>query len=111
SAVIAEKPYAQPLSELLGLALEGGYTLFRHGPLDLKIAASGDPICKGLPEQIHFEDETYWPLVGDVSRVNVLATAEEKDKDTGQLRPQPMFWTLMHGKGRVFNCIPGHYTW
>src|SRR5262249_53709367 len=39
SAVIAEKPHAQPLAELLGLAWEGGYTLFRHGALDLKIAA------------------------------------------------------------------------
>src|SRR6185503_4493277 len=62
SAVIAEKPHAQPLAELLGLAWESGYTLFRHGPLDLKIVAPNSPICHGLPDTIHFEDETYWPL-------------------------------------------------
>jgi hypothetical protein len=58
SAVIAEKPHAQPLAELLGLAWEGGTTLFRHGPLDLKIARPEHPITRGLPERIHFEDET-----------------------------------------------------
>ncbi|HTE21025.1 MAG TPA: ThuA domain-containing protein, partial [Armatimonadota bacterium] len=111
SAVIAEKPHAKPLAELLGLAWEGGHTLFRHGPLDLKIGAPSHPITRGLPEHIHFEDETYWPLVGDVSRVNVLATAEEAMPGTGRLAPQPMFWTHTAGKGRVFNSILGHYTW
>lgn len=111
SAVIAEKPHARPLAELLGLAWEGGYTQFRHGPLDLKIAARDEPITRGLPERIHFEDETYWPLVGDASRVNVLATADEATPGTGQVAPQPMFWTHTVGKGRVFNSILGHYSW
>jgi HEAT repeat protein/type 1 glutamine amidotransferase len=111
SAVIAEKPHAQPLAELLGLAWEGGTTLFRHGPVDLKITARDHPITSGLPERIHFEDETYWPLVGDASRVTVLATADEAARDTGRPAPQPMFWTHTVGKGRVFNSILGHYTW
>jgi HEAT repeat protein/type 1 glutamine amidotransferase len=110
SAVIAEKLHAQPLADLLGLAWESDYTLFRHGPLDLKVATPDNPITKGLPERIHFEDETYWPLVGDSSRVTVLGTAEEPGKD-GKLAPQPMFWTHTVGKGRVFNSILGHYTW
>ena len=38
-------------------------------------------------------------------RVDVLATGEEE----GQ--PQPLFWTLEQGKGRVFVSIPGHYSW
>lgn len=109
AAVIAEKPHARRLAELLGLAWEGGTTLFRHGALDLKITAKDDPITRGLPERIHFEDESYWPLVGDASRVKVLATADEAER--GRLAPQPMFWTHTVGKGRVFNSILGHYSW
>jgi HEAT repeat protein/type 1 glutamine amidotransferase len=111
SAVIAEKPHARPLADLLGLAWEGGFTQFRHGPLDLKIAAPDHPIARGLPDRLHFEDETYWPLVGDASRVTVLATAEEPAPETGRLAPQPMFWTHTVGKGRVFSSILGHYSW
>lgn len=111
SAVIAEKPHARPLAELLGLAWENGTTLFRHGPLDLKIADRDHPITRGLPERIHFEDESYWPLVGDASRVKVLATADEAERGTGRPVAQPMFWTHTAGKGRVFNSILGHYSW
>lgn len=111
AAVIAEKPNARPLADLLGLAWEGGTTLFRHGALDLKITDRENPIMRGLPEQIHFEDESYWPLVGDATRVKVLATADEATPGTGKLAPQPMFWTHTVGKGRVFNTILGHYTW
>lgn len=111
STVIAEQPTAKPLAESIGLAWESGYTLFRHGPIDLKITAPEHPICRGLPLQIHFEDETYWPLVGDASRIHLIATADEKAKDSDQVRPEPMFWTLTVGKGRVYSCVLGHYTW
>lgn len=111
STIIAEQPTARPLAESIGLAWESGYTLFRHGPVDLKIVVPEHPICKGLPQQIHFEDETYWPLVGDASRIDLLATADEKAKDSDQLRPEPMFWTLAVGRGRVYSCVLGHYTW
>ncbi len=111
SAIIAEQPTARPLAESIGLAWESGYTLFRHGSIDLKVIAPEHPICKGLPQQIHFEDETYWPLVGDASRIDLLATADEKAKDSDQMRPEPMFWTLTVGKGRVYSCVLGHYTW
>ena len=26
-------------------------------------------------------------------------------------QPQPLFWTMEHGPGRVFVSIPGHYMW
>ena len=26
-------------------------------------------------------------------------------------KPQPLFWSLEQGKGRVFVSIPGHYSW
>jgi type 1 glutamine amidotransferase len=111
SATIAEQPHARPLAELIGLAWEGGYTLFRHGRVDLQITGREHPICTGLPPRIRFLDETYWPLVGDASRIGLLATADEKAKDSGQLQPEPMFWTCTTGKGRVYSTILGHYTW
>jgi HEAT repeat protein/type 1 glutamine amidotransferase len=111
AAVIAEKPHAQPLADLLGLAWEGGYTLFRHGALDLKITAKDHPITRGLPDRLQFEDESYWPLVGDPKRVTTLATQDEAERGTGRSAPFPMFWTHTVGKGRVFSSILGHYDW
>jgi len=111
AAVIAEKPTARPLAELLGLAWESGTTLFRHGALDVRVTARDHPITRGLPERLHFEDESYWPLVGDPARVQVLATADEPMPGSGDLKPQPMFWTHTPGRGRVFASILGHYTW
>ena len=43
--------------------------------------------------------------IGDAKDVHVLATAVEEGK------PWPMLWTYEVGKGRVFCCVLGHYTW
>lgn len=100
------------MTKLVGLAWEYDYTRWRHGPVDLKIAAPDHPICVGLPETINLLDEAYWPLKGDLSTVTVLATSNETiSKDSVQTRPEPMFYAYESGKGRVFSCILGHYTW
>jgi len=97
---------------LTGLRAEDDFSLWRHGSLDLKIAAPQHPICCGLPATIHFVDEAYWALNGDSRAVNVLVTSEEKGKGaSGETRPEPMFWAVQHGKGRVFGCILGHFNW
>lgn len=127
----------EQMTELIGLAWEYGYTRWRHGPMALKIAAPDHPICLGLPETIHLLDEAYWPLKGDRSKVTVLATSDEtvsnpapiaasyrkrNQPDTvsaarrqlvrgDQTKPEPMFYAYQCGKGRVFSCILGHYTW
>jgi len=102
----------EQMTELIGLAWEYGYTRWRHGPMALKIAAADHPICLGLPETIHLLDEAYWPLKGDRSRVTVLATSDETvSKESDQTKPEPMFYAYQCGKGRVFSCILGHYTW
>ena len=44
-------------------------------------------------------------LAGELKADRILATQIE-DK-----QPQPLFWSLEHGKGRVFVSIPGHYSW
>lgn len=102
----------EPAAKIMGLAWEYDYTRWRHGEMDLKIVAPDHPICLGLPETIHLLDEAYWPLKGDRSKVTILATSEETiSKDSEQTKPEPMFYTYECGKGRVFSCILGHYTW
>src|SRR5256714_1380191 len=50
---------------------------FRHGKVNLKLAEKENPILLGLPKQIEFVDEPYWPFIGEKSRVDVLATSDE----------------------------------
>lgn len=99
-------------AQLMGLAWEYGYTRWRHGRVSLKITAADHPICLGLPETIDLLDEAYWPLKGDRSKVTILATSDETiSEDSDQTKPEPMFYCYEYGKGRVFSCIIGHYTW
>jgi type 1 glutamine amidotransferase len=105
SATIADKE-PEKLAERIGLGFQPGKSKYRHGPLDLKIVAGNDePITRGLPREIRFVDESYWPMFGDTNQVKVLATAKEEGKDW------PMIWTFEKGKGRVFASIVGHYSW
>jgi type 1 glutamine amidotransferase len=107
-----KKDIVEPVAKLMGLAWEYDYTRWRHGEIALKIAAPDHPICLGLPETIHVLDEAYWPLKGDRSKITILATSQETiSKDSEQTKPEPMFYVYEYGKGRVFSCILGHYTW
>jgi putative heme-binding domain-containing protein len=91
-------------AERIGLAWKGGVSRFRHGPLELTFPDSKHPITRGF-EKVRFVDESYWQLAGDPNKVHVLASGEEE----GTARP--LLWTREQGKGRVFVCVPGHYTW
>jgi putative heme-binding domain-containing protein len=105
SATIADKEPEQ-LAERMGLASQPQRTKYLHTPLDLKIVAPPDhPLAVGLPRQIHFLDEPYWPMIGDATRIEVLATTNVEGED------RPMMWTFQKGPGRVFGSILGHYTW
>jgi putative heme-binding domain-containing protein len=105
SAVIGN-PDPPALAERIGLSSWSGKTKYRHTPIDLNIVAPTDhPIMRGLPRQIRFVDEPYWPLVGDTNKIDVLATSE---LDGGT---RPIMCTFHKGKGRVFVSIFGHYTW
>jgi type 1 glutamine amidotransferase len=104
------QPEWKPLLDLTGLAFGKGNRT-RRGPMEIRLAADS-PICRGLPEVIHLVDEPFWPAYGDRRAVEVLGTSEETvAKDSSELQPQPMFWTYRRGKGRVFGCVPGHFTW
>ena len=105
------QPGGDRVAALSGLAFDRSI-IVRHGPIKLRITASDHPICLGLPQTIDLIDEPYWPPVGDLSKVTVLATSDESvPKDSDKISPQPMYWTGQHGKGRIFACVPGHFTW
>lgn len=105
SATIADTE-PERLAQRLGLAAQPGRTAYRHTPFDLKLVAPAEhPITRGLPAQLRFLDEPYWPLIGDTNRIDVLAMAEID----GAARP--LVWTFQTGTGRVVASILGHYTW
>ena len=102
-----------PSSELAGLTGVGGFTRWREGLIELKVAVD-HPVCLGLPERIRFVDESYWPPspAMNPTQVQVVATSDEKTKeDSDVTEAQPMFWTRQQGKGRFCGCVLGHYTW
>lgn len=102
SSIADQDPEA--LAERIGISFQPKRSNYRHGELDLElITPKYDPLTLGLPRSIHFLDETYWPMIGDTNRVQVLATAREEGK------PWPMFWTFRRGNGRVFGTVLGHY--
>ena len=92
----------------------GGFQRWRHGPLTVEIAKPQHPICHGLPPAIRWEDEPYRPPTPpiDPEHVQVLAGSREQT-EPGQegVALQPQFWTYERGRGRVFGCVPGHYSW
>lgn len=105
------QPGGDRVAALTGLAFDRSI-IVRHGPIKVRITASDHPICLGLPETIDLIDEPYWPPIGDLTRVTVLITSDESvPKGSDNISPQPMFWTSQHGKGRIFACVPGHFTW
>ncbi len=102
----------EDIAGVTGLLFDRATIVWRHGPIDLNIVAPQHPICLGLPSKIGLFDEPYWPPVGKLADVTVLATSDESDKDrSGTPGPQPMFWTAEYGKGKVFGCVPGHFNW
>ncbi len=135
SCVVAEGTGLEDsVNDLIGLNWHWDYTRWRHGPLNLDITQVNHPICLGLPERIYFWDEAYWPLYGDRSRVNILATSKETvgnfaiRKEDGTIdfsnmaaiqqkwpeeptQDEPILWTYEYGKGRIFGSILGHYSW
>jgi type 1 glutamine amidotransferase len=83
----------------------GNGSKFRHGPLSLSFNHDpSHPISRGF-KTLKLVDESYWNLTGKLSPDRILGTGLEENQ------PQPLFWSLEQGKGRVFVSIPGHYSW
>ena len=89
----------------IGLASLGGSIKYRHGAMNVDLHPGADhPIARNL-DGIDIVDEAYWKLTGDPSELNLIGTSTEDGE------PQPTFWTVERGRGRVFVSIPGHYSW
>lgn len=83
----------------------GNGAKFRHGPLALHFNHDPEhPVSRGFTT-LRLVDESYWNLTGELPDDRVLGWADEENQ------PQPLFWSLEQGKGRVFVSIPGHYSW
>jgi putative heme-binding domain-containing protein len=109
SACIADRE-PEKLAERIGLSATPGTVSYRHMPFDLSFVAKDHPLVRGLPERLQFLDEPYWPLIGDPSRVTVLANGQVDGA------PKPLVWTFERAgadghTGRVFGSILGHYFW
>ena len=94
----------EALAERIGLASKTGKTVFRHGKQVLDFTGSKHPIAHNFGK-VTFEDESYWKMIGDSAKINVIATGVEEGKKW------PLLWTYERGKGRIFVNILGHYTW
>jgi putative heme-binding domain-containing protein len=101
SAVISDTD-AGALAQRIGMAAHPRIS-YRHMPFELELTAT--PLTRGLPERLRFLDEPYWPLIGDISRIQPLGWA----RVDGERRP--LVWTFERGPGRVFGSILGHYFW
>ncbi len=82
----------------------GNGSKFRHGPVELDFKDAKHPIARNF-DKLKLVDESYWQLTGELPKDRVLGWANEDAK------PQPLFWSVEQGKGRVFVSIPGHYSW
>ena len=116
-AISPDKEFEKHQS-IVGITYRGAS--FRHGPTNLKVVAPEHPVVLGLPKEMKFVDEPYWPFIGDEKRVKVLALSEEmiyrgdeRAKNPGDetTKPIPVFWTFEPEKGRTFVSIFGHYMW
>jgi putative heme-binding domain-containing protein len=94
---------APGFAKRIGLTWGAG-AKFRHGPLELDLKQTKHPITRNF-DKLKLVDESYWQLTGDLPKERVLGWGNEDAK------PQPLFWSLEQGKGRVFVSIPGHYSW
>ena len=95
---------APGFAERIALAWGPG-AKFRHGPLTLHFNHDpSHPVSRGFTT-LKLVDESYWNLTGKLGDDRVLGWGQEEN------RPQPLFWSVEQGKGRVFVSIPGHYSW
>jgi type 1 glutamine amidotransferase len=104
----------EPSANVANLTGVGGFKYWRHGEIELEVVAPNHPICLGLPPRIRLMDEPYWPPTPalDPDRVRVLAGCRESVAPKSEKQEFcPLFWTYEFGAGRVYGCVPGHYTW
>lgn len=86
----------------------GGSHGFRH-EYRLTCRNASHPITKGLPTQWkHASDELYDRMRGPGGIKDLLYTAYSSPEQRGSGREEPLIFTLMYGKGRIFHIMLGH---
>jgi type 1 glutamine amidotransferase len=96
----------KPSAEVASVTGVGGFLRHRMGVMKLRVEKPDHPICAGLPREFELDDEPYWPPTPDPVAPGYTALAVSQEQDG----PQPMFWTCQPERGRVFGCVPGHFT-
>jgi len=95
----------EEFAKRIGLASLGGSIRYRHGEMNIDMHPGADhPIARNF-DRLDILDEAYWKLTGDPTKIDLIGTSIEDGE------PQPIFWTVERGRGRVFVSIPGHYAW
>jgi type 1 glutamine amidotransferase len=93
------------MAKRIGLSALGGSIRYRHGELKVDFRpGQNHPVARSF-SKIQWFDESYWSLTGDPKQITLLGTSVE------DAEPQPVFWTVERGRGRVFVSIPGHFMW
>jgi type 1 glutamine amidotransferase len=121
SCIMRPADRAEKLAGCIGCSWKGNKTSkwskFDHSyPLSLN---TKHPAFAGLPQSVHFNDESYWNLLtrDNVEVIGTLApTADAKDTSFADALASPeargdTFWTYTSGKGKVFGTTTGHYTY
>ncbi|GEM_PF-5032186 len=106
----ADSPVNAKFAARIGLSWRDGVAAFREGEFTLEIspemnASPAHPLAAGFPASIRLTDECYFNLVGDASKIKVLAKVNENGSDW------PMMWSKQIGGGRVFVTVPGYFNW
>jgi type 1 glutamine amidotransferase len=94
-----------------GLAWKQGTTTFREGNLIIRKNAlhAEHPIMAGMPDTMHFLDETYYPMLGPYSsQVTMLASTNETVSGTTSAHAALWTFTPPGTTGRVYGFIMGH---
>jgi type 1 glutamine amidotransferase len=97
-----------------GLSWKQGTTTFREGNLVVRkeASAAAHPIMAGMPDTMHFLDETYYPMMKTPDSASAVVTVLASSNETfnGQAAAHPALWTFSPpGKtGRVYGFIMGH---
>ncbi|VTR96193.1 heme-binding protein : Heme-binding protein OS=Pedosphaera parvula (strain Ellin514) GN=Cflav_PD3187 PE=4 SV=1: Laminin_G_3: ThuA [Gemmata massiliana] len=99
---VAGRKDSDEFAKRIGLAAK--LIKFRHGALDLDFSSAKHPVTRNLGK-LKLVDESYWKMTGELPKGRVLGWGKEDNE------PQPLFWSLERGKGRVFVSIPGHFSW
>ena len=86
----------------------GGSHGFRHEYL-LDCRTTSHPITEGLPARWkHASDELYDRMRGPGGIKDLLYTAYSSPEQRGSGREEPLVFTKMYGKGRIFHTMLGH---